>query len=191
MILKVILGLLIAFLFIDLIYSISKYIINQQTEITVQPISEVEVEQINTSRKNLINNLCDTIGDAWEVPQDELQLTASLMPQSSTVMTVIYKINLIRFYIYWDKNRIDMSITRRNDETKVIGKKSIRFNKKNYLEKEFTFLEKYKPANEENAAQQIDINDIVNRLSDAIENEVKEQVHKEIQKYFEENKDHE
>ena len=195
------LNILFGFLIGLLVYHIVNQFLGTHYEIVREELSEEEVERITTARGNLINDICDAVGDAWNVPKESFNVNMELMPHEVTLITLVYKNNLIRIYIYWSRNQIQINLTRRTDERSKIYKKSFAFNKKHCLEKIYTFFEKYKPLVEkddvdtEEKVEELRKN-LVGKLTDAIEGMIEEKVQEHLQKLLEqveqeEEQDHE
>ena len=162
---------------------------------TTEELSEEEVKRITDARANYINNICDAAGDAWDLKPDDFNSNAELLPNEITLVTLIYKNNLIRIYTYWSKNITQITLTRKFEKGSKVYKKSFDFRKKNALENIYIFLEKYRPASDKKAADAKEM--IVEKLTTVIENVVEQKVQEKLQKMLadleekEDDKDHE
>lgn len=186
-ILGALIGLLICVTFVQ-------FLTKPQYVITTEELPEEEVKRITDARASYINNICDAAGDAWDLKPDDFNSNAELLPNEVTLVSLIYKNNLIRIYTYWSKNITHITLTRKLEKGSKIYEKSFDFRKKNALENIYTFLEKYKPASDKKAADAKEI--IVERLTTVIENVVEQKVQEKLEKMLaeleekEEAKDH-
>ena len=190
----IVLGVLVVLLFITLFSNFQVKVVEEV------PLSQEESERIVQSRANLLNNICDTVGDAWDLSRDDINTNMELMPGENTLVTMIYRNNLLRIFIYWNSKKVQVNLTRKfNNRTSKIYKKSFSLYKKNMLEDVFKYLEKYKPAKEEIAAEDEEKvaavkEAIVEKLGEAIEQMIDEKVQEKLAKILEqleENEDHE
>ena len=189
-ILGVLLGLLIYTLFS-----------NFGIEVVNEPVSEEEADRLVKSRANMLTNICDTVGDAWDVSRDDINTNMELIPHENTLVTMIYKNNLLRIYVYWGSKQVQVNLTRKfNNGTSKVYKKSFGLYRKNMLENVYKYLEKYKPAKEENTAEDEERvaavkEAVVDKLSEYIEQIVDEKVHERLEELLkqleEDEKDHE
>lgn len=192
----IILGVLLGVLFILLIYMLSQHF---GFEIVEEPISEEAAERLVNARANILNNICDTVGDAWCVRRDDLNVNMELIPHENTLVTMVYKNNLLRIYIYWREQRVQVNLTRRLDVNKSkVYKKSFGLNRKSMLENVYSYLEKYKPEQEENdssegvaAAKEAIAEKLTQMIEDMIDEKVEEKLTKMLEQLNEEEKDHE
>lgn len=194
------LNIIFGFLIGLLVYHIVNHFFGTHYEIVREELSDEEAQRITTARGNLINDVCDAIGDAWNVPQESFQVNMELMPHEVTLITLVYKNNLIRIYMYWSRHQIQINLTRRVDERSKIYKKSFVYNKKHCLENVYTFFEKHKPSIEQDATDTKEKveelrKNLVEKLTDSIEGMIDEKVQEHLQKLLEqveqEEQDHE
>ena len=188
-ILGVLLGLLIYTLFS-----------NFGIEVVSEPVSEEEADRLVKSRANMLTNICDTVGDAWDLPRESINTNMELIPHENTLVTMIYKNNLLRIYVYWDSKQVQVNLTQKLDNGKSkVYKKSFGLYRKNMLEDVYSYLEKFKPTKEENAAEDERVaavkEAVVDKLSEYIEQIVDEKVHERLDELIkqleEDEKDHE
>ena len=183
-------------LFILLIYMLFK---GFGFEVVEEPISEEAAERIVNARANILNNICDTVGDAWGVLRDDLNVNMELIPHENTLVTMIYKNNLLRIYVYWKEKRVQINLTKRLDANKSkVYKKSFGLYRKSMLENVYSYLEKYKPEQEESissegiaAAKEVIVEKLTQIIEDIIDEKVEEKLTKMLEQLDKEERDHE
>ena len=190
--------IVLGILFILLIYILFKGF-GFGFEVVEEPVSEEAAERLVNARANILNNICDTVGDAWCVRRDDLNVNMELIPHENTLVTMVYKNNLLRIYVYWKEKRVQINLTRRLEAGKSkVYKKSFGLYRKSMLENVYSYLEKYKPEQEENissegiaATKEVIVEKLTQIIEDIIDEKVEEKLTKMLEQLDKEEKDHE
>lgn len=189
-------GLLGALIGLLICIAICDIITKPQYVVTTEELPEEEVKRITEARANIVGNFCNTVGDAWDIQPDNFDSHAELLPNEITLVTLIHKNNLIHIYVNWSKHMVHFALSRKEEKTTKIYKKSFDYHKENALEKVYKFLEKHKPAIQEKPSGEIR-EEVANRLTTVIENMIDQKVQEKLEKMLaeleekEEAKDHE
>lgn len=110
-------------------------------------VDEDATKALTVARTNLSNNICHTLTDAWQLTDKEVSFSAELISSQTTLLTVLYKNNLVRFYINWEREKVKISLTRRVESISTITQKTFSIKEsKISFEKMYAFFEKNQPA---------------------------------------------
>ena len=176
------LGLLVYHLVSHIFFKVAYTVVSE-------PLPEEEVKRITNARGSLLENILDTLGDAWDVDREQFNCNMELLPNEVTLATVIYRNSLVRVYVDWNKKKIQTAVTQKKKGKSNIYRKSFSLYSKNTLENMYAFYEKFKRNLEQGAASQEKVEQVreamVEKLTTLIENMVEEKVHDHLEKMLE------
>ena len=148
-------------------------------ELTTRELSQEEIDEITMGRRNLVENILYTVCDAWEVSKEQLDVNISLLPESATLIDVIYQNTLLKVYVYWNTKKIVASVIKKSKKTTTTYSRTLSFKKTRYLEKVFAFLEQHADFVEE--PKPVLTQEKIEKLSQAIESTIDAKIEEKLQ----------
>lgn len=140
-------------------------------------------------RSNFIDNLIHTIQDAWHLPDKAMHeaVCCEQLGDNCSLVTIPYKNNLVRFYIYWKRNYVRVTHISNDERKETIRKLKLRIKQDAVdLEKLYKFFAKRKAIRDLTEEEK---NKIVEKMRDQLSKMSREEQQEWVLKQWEELRD--